>query len=275
MSLPLVVGVDGSPSSLQALDWAAGEAALRRLALRCVCSYESPELREAAEQVAAAAVDRARRGSAVRATGVAVPGDPLEVLLDEGRNAVLLVVGDRGRGELPGLLLGSVGLYAAARSDCPVVVVRGGPLQRGGRFGCVVLGVREGKEDSTATAFAFHEARIRGSALVAVHAWHPPPIGAAGRSLMYGSPVEDSYDRAHEVLDEALREAEEEYPEVRVERRVTAGNARRALLEAAEKADLLVVGAHRGCGHLGLQLGLVAHCMLHHAPCPVAVVPYF
>jgi nucleotide-binding universal stress UspA family protein len=49
--------------------------------------------------------------------------------------------------------------------------------------------------------------------------------------------------------------------------------ARQALLEAASTADLLVVGARRRLGHPGLQLGLINHALLHHAPCPVAVVP--
>lgn len=49
--------------------------------------------------------------------------------------------------------------------------------------------------------------------------------------------------------------------------------ARRALPDAASQADLLVVGAHRRHGHPCLQLGLINHALLHHAPCPVAVVP--
>lgn len=52
----------------------------------------------------------------------------------------------------------------------------------------------------------------------------------------------------------------------------TAGPTRQALLEAAAGADLLVVGARRRHGHLGLQLGLTNHAVLHHAPCPVVVI---
>ncbi|MFE4867514.1 universal stress protein [Streptomyces sp. NPDC056682] len=51
------------------------------------------------------------------------------------------------------------------------------------------------------------------------------------------------------------------------------GAARQALLNAASGADLLVVGARRRDGHVGLQLGLVNHAVLHHAPCPIVVVP--
>jgi nucleotide-binding universal stress UspA family protein len=76
-----------------------------------------------------------------------------------------------------------------------------------------------------------------------------------------------------QVLDDALREAAESSGGPVVTRRVIEGPARRALLDAASEADLLVVGARRRQGHLGLQLGLINHALLHHAPCPVAVVP--
>jgi len=60
---------------------------------------------------------------------------------------------------------------------------------------------------------------------------------------------------------------------VPVIRQVVEGLARQALLDAASRGDLLVVGARRRHGHVGLQLGLVNHAVLHHAPCPIAVVP--
>lgn len=76
-----------------------------------------------------------------------------------------------------------------------------------------------------------------------------------------------------QVLDDALRGQAERYPDTLVSRQVIEGSTRQALLEAASGADLLVVGARRRRGHLGLQLGLISHAVLHHAPCPIAVVP--
>jgi nucleotide-binding universal stress UspA family protein len=75
------------------------------------------------------------------------------------------------------------------------------------------------------------------------------------------------------VLDDALRGSAERYRDAVVSRRLMEKPARPALLEAASTADLLVVGAQRRLGHPGLQLGLINHALLHHAPCPVAVVP--
>ncbi|MFB7511191.1 universal stress protein, partial [Streptomyces broussonetiae] len=74
-------------------------------------------------------------------------------------------------------------------------------------------------------------------------------------------------------LDEALRAAVREHPEVEIRRHVVEGPAHRVLLDATAEADLIVVGAQRRHGHFGLQLGRIAHTLLHHARCPVAVVP--
>lgn len=57
-------------------------------------------------------------------------------------------------------------------------------------------------------------------------------------------------------------------------RRTAEGYARRVLLGASHRTDLLVVGARRRDGHLSLQLGHVAHGQPHHSACPVVVVPH-
>lgn len=80
-------------------------------------------------------------------------------------------------------------------------------------------------------------------------------------------------ERASTGLDDALREAVREHPRVDVRRQPLEGPAHRILLEASAEADMIVVGAQRRHGHFGLQLGRVAHTLLHHSDCPVAVVP--
>ncbi|NJQ00157.1 universal stress protein [Streptomyces zingiberis] len=299
MVLPVVAGVDGSGSSLRAVEWAADAAARHGTPLRLLCATGPPlgepvpGLTENAERIRDTAVAHARaRAPGTEVSGGIVPEGPAEALLCAGRNAFTLVVGSHGGGGVTGMLLGSVGLAVAGRADCPVVVVRGEP--DGG--GPVVLGVQDerpadespsgvpGVEDTaegrTAGEYAFREAHRRGRALIAVHAWRVP-AGEAATAARGGGDGGDDGDtvagrcriRAGRVLDEALGPARERYPAVPVERRAVEGSARRALLEASRDAGLLVVGAHARRGHFGLQLGLVNHAVLHHAPCPVAVVP--
>ncbi|WP_435840559.1 universal stress protein [Streptomyces bobili] len=74
------------------------------------------------------------------------------------------------------------------------------------------------------------------------------------------------------MLADALRDPAQQYRDVPASSEVVESSARRALLDAESGTDLLVVGARRRRGHAGLQLGLVHHTVLHHAPCPIAVV---
>ncbi|MFJ2263729.1 universal stress protein [Streptomyces sp. NPDC087844] len=284
MELPLVVGVDGSESSLRAVDWAADEAALRGLPLRLVHAslweqYESATgLGRSSEQMMAdavveAAAERAhRRAVDVKIATEVVPEEPVPVLLREGRTAFALVLGSRGRGGIAELLLGSVSLAVAARAGCPVIVLRGNHDNRAGSTmrGRVVLGVGEEPENSAAVRFAFEEASERRVPLEAVRAWRSPGYQTTDHPLMTGEPARLHEERAVEILDAALRDAPEG---VELRRHTVEGPARKVLLDASADADLLVVGARRRHGHFGLQIGRVAHAVLHHSGCPVAVVP--
>ncbi|MGW4276022.1 universal stress protein [Streptomyces seoulensis] len=272
MTLPLVVGADGSEASLEAVDWAAAEAVRHGAPLHVL--HAAAGDREASG-VLRAAVERAGAAApAVRLSGEVVHADAISALVAGDRAALALVLGSRGLGgELPGLLLGSVALAVAARSHCPVVVVRGEARHRETRFGSVVVGVEAGEGSDTAVEFAFREARARRCRLVAVHAWNPR-FGAAAAPGIPPWYVAEAHRRPPaQVLDDALGAPAERYRDVPVHRSVIDGPARQALVAAASEADLLVVGARRRQAVAGLQLGLINHALLHHAPCPVTVVP--
>ncbi|KAB2977386.1 universal stress protein [Streptomyces sp. SS1-1] len=283
MTLPLIVGVDGSDPSLVAVDWAVDEAVRHGLTLRLVHAslwerYAGtvPTLgggrfseRVLAEHLVSSAAERAaRRAPGLRITTDILPADAVDGLLHEGANAHALVVGDRGRGELKGLLLGSVSLAVAARAHCPVIVVRGDEPGIVGLHERILLGVGDPATSGRAVDFAVREAEARGCVLDAVRAWrHPAPIGAetAGDG--------DQERQAATLLDEALRAPLAAHPDVRVRRATVEGAARTVLVDRSAAADLVILGARRRHGHFGLQMGRVGHRLLHHAECPVAIVP--
>ncbi|MEU6884885.1 universal stress protein [Streptomyces viridosporus] len=271
MVIPLVVGIDGSESSLEAVDWAVGEAARHTVPLHLVHAAEPG--REASDLIAVASARAGTGTAAVRLSSEVLYGDAALALIGKGRNAFALVLGSRGLGGLTGLLLGSVGLAVAARADCPVVVVRGSAEHRGVRFGSVVVGVEDGEGSDTAVEFAFREAHVRRCELVAVHARSTPASAPSEPPPGSWYPREARRRPPAQVLDDALRGPAEQYRNTTVRRRVVEVPARQALLEAASGADLLVVGAGKRHGHFGLQLGLINHAVLHHAPCPIVVVP--
>lgn len=289
MELPVVVGVDGSAPSMRAVDWASDEAALHGVPLRLVYAslwerYEGPALAQVlgkpsqhvrADLIVGGAVERAeRRVPDLKISAEVLRADAVSALLREARNASMVVVASRGRSGVAELLLGSVSLAVAARAACPVVVLRDGrgqgPWTRAGQR--IVLGVGD-EADSAAVRFAFQEAADRHAALHAVRAWRCPAHDSSDPPLTAGDAARDHEQRATDLVNETLRDAVVEHPSVRVRPRMVEGVARTALVEASRTADLLVVGARRHRGHLGLQLGRVTHAVLHHSACPVAVVP--
>lgn len=288
MELPLVVGVDGSDSSLQAVDWAVDEAARLGLSLRLVyaslwvryeghrpsiSSTDRPADQVMAEHIAASCAERAQlRNPEVKVSSEVLPDDAVSALLRAGHESFALVTGSRGRGEIAGALLGSVSLKVAARAVCPAVVVRGGERNRQSSFGRVVLGVSDVTAGSAAVRFAFREAEARGCPLSAVYAWRRPAHEHVDHPLI-ADDADAHEERASALLTDALRDAVRNHPQVEVRRRTVEGPAHKVLLAASAEADLVVVGALRRHGPFGLQLGTVAHTLLHHAECPVAVVP--
>ncbi|NGO78860.1 universal stress protein [Streptomyces sp. YC504] len=288
MEQMLVVGVDGSDASLRALDWAVDEAARRGTELRIVCGsswewYEGHEpsfdlnrrvVQELADGIVARAVERAmRRTVAVKVTGEVALADPAAALIEESRQAGAVIVGNRGRGELAGLLLGSVSLAVAAHAACPVIVVRGTEQSLRGRFGRVAVGVDTAKDAAPVLEFALRAAERRGAQLQAVHAWRYPAHELPDRPITEDV-VEPHRLRAQGELTQALRNLGDAHRDPAVRSEVVEGRPRTALLDAAKNADLLVVGARRRTGHVGMQLGPVNHAVLHHATCPVAIVPH-
>ncbi|MFJ8857988.1 universal stress protein [Streptomyces sp. NPDC102451] len=287
-SPPMVVGVDGSESSLLAADWAADEALLHGSSLRIVYAslwqrYEGaapaaglsrPDEQVMAENIVGSTAERIRRRTPdLHVTTQVLPEEAAGALLRQGDDAFALVTGSRGRGEIVGLLLGSVSLAVAAGASCPVFVVRGDKAGVGGEHGRIVLGVGDTDVGSPAVRFAFDEARLRGCELDVVRAWRCPSHETADHPLLAGGPAHEHEAQASSLLDEVLAAPVRDHPDVAVRRVTAEGPARKVLLGVSSAADLLIVGARRRQSHFGMQLGRVAHTVLHHAVCPVAVVP--
>jgi nucleotide-binding universal stress UspA family protein len=134
----IVVGIDGSGSSLRALDWAGGQAQLTGARLEVLVAWSWPTnygwsapfpegydpevaVNEMLEGVVA---DLARDFPEVVVEPAVVESHPAVALVEASREADLLVVGSRGHGEFSGMVLGSVSEYCVGHAHCPVLVVR-------------------------------------------------------------------------------------------------------------------------------------------------------
>ncbi|HXP33006.1 MAG TPA: universal stress protein [Acidimicrobiales bacterium] len=134
----IVVGIDGSPSSLDALAWAARQAHLTASSLEIVMSWEWPSSLGWAvpvpdnfdpEEDVRSALEAAVAGVRADYPDMSidprvVSGHPAPILVEASKGADLLVVGSRGHGEFVGMLIGSVSEYCATNAHCPVLVHR-------------------------------------------------------------------------------------------------------------------------------------------------------
>ncbi|MFJ9351206.1 universal stress protein [Streptomyces sp. NPDC101237] len=293
MDHPVLAGVDGSEHGLAAAEWAAGEAERRGVPLRLVhaapplpgdpsAGPAGETLRRVGEHLVQEAVADLRvRHPDLRVSGRQSADAPAGALLSEAHAAGLLVVGARGSGGFAGLAVGSVALRVAAAATCPVVVV---PGRRPGDFGNgtraadgsdVVVGFDAHRPVDEVADFAFKTARTRGALLRVVQAWAFPVEAVSPRTLFVTEEDRATWEDQEVLrLSDAVGVRQEKYPEVTVRTDVVLLHPAEALLNASRTAALLVVGRRTGRPDGEGRLGPVTHAVLHHAGCPVAVVPH-
>jgi nucleotide-binding universal stress UspA family protein len=288
----VVVGVDGSAGSREALSWAFVEAARTGAVLEVVSAFPvdfywiDPYLidrgridavRADTEERTRALVDSVRQepsvaavpgAAGVRTEVVVVAGAPAEHLVRLAEGADLLVIGSRGRGGLRSTLLGSVALHCSTHASCPVVVVhastRTGPAR-------VVVGVDASVPSRAALARAAEVAAERRAELEVVAAYELPTYWS-DLSLVLVESLDEVREAARRRAEQMVTEVLGNQPAVAVRVVTVEGRAGQALVERAAGAELLVVGSRSRSELPGMVLGSVAlHCAVH-AHCPVMVV---
>lgn len=280
MPEPIVVGTDGSDESARALEWAAAEAAMRERPLRIVHAVEiwpyktprfaQPETAEhmtrVGRMILVAARERVQeRWPDLETTTVLVTEETPEALRAQSVKAFELVLGSRGRGGFAGLLLGSTSLRMAEHSTVPVVVVRGDTADGGE----VLVGIDPVRDADMVLDYAFGAAALHRARLRVVHAWQTLATFVAAGYAADAEQIEA--DLRTEVIA-AYQPMRGRYPGVDVVDEIVLEHPVTALSKASRSARLLVVGAH-DWRWSSPQLGSVCHGVLHHAQCPVAVVP--
>jgi nucleotide-binding universal stress UspA family protein len=221
-------------------------------------------------------------------TWPAAPTPPrFPALLAAAAESEALALGSLGFSDFTGFLVGSVALAVAARAERPVVLVRAGELPEDERVPAgegtppaqapylpVVLGLDLARPADGLIGYAFDAAAVRAAPLHVVHAWTLPPtpgytVGAA-RTWDEAAGQEDANRRSLAVILQPWRH---KFPETTVVEQVVYGLAGHHLLKASIQAGLLVIGRRATAG-AGGGPGRVAHFVIHHCGCPVAVVPH-
>jgi len=281
----VLVGMDQSACSQNALAWAAADAVAKRVPLTIAGVVDRPRLAGASVSrqlvdAAELAVRREIDGAVARARSLAdgipvhgrvLTGDPAAELLRLANSAEEVVVGSHGTGQFGRLLIGSVGSRIAEHASCPAVVVRGNRTADR-----VVVGFDTSPHSEPALRYGFDYADTHRMRLVVLHAY---TLGTFAYPFVpYPVPPYPIAEEAARFRTEATRAAEhslgrwtEKYPEVEVSVQVVQGSAAHELVDASRTAGLLVVGTRGHGGLAGMLLGSVSHAVLRHAFCPVAI----
>ncbi|WP_286247786.1 universal stress protein [Streptomyces graminofaciens] len=296
MEQALTVGLDGSPESLAAARWAADEAERRRLTLRLLHAWPLlvPEPTRVPSEMdqnywAKRLVHNAQKELQAHHPGLTVVGnlvadDAQDALLQAASESEMLVLGSRGLTPVESYFLGDISMIVVARAERPVVLVRAGkraeepstPADReaeSGAAGAVVVGLKLRAPCDDLLEFAFTTAAARGVPLRAVHG-RSTPLHAYTPWGVDHTVTQEIVQDARNHLSQALGPWREKFPGVDVAATTRLESPARAVVEAAEGAGLLVVGRHKHHPNLGPRLGPVAQAAVHHARCPVAVVPH-
>ncbi|QGU05764.1 universal stress protein [Corynebacterium comes] len=287
----VVVAVDGSPASHNAVRWAANTANKRGIPLRLASSYTMPqflyaegmvppqELFDDLQAETMEKIDEARAVAHEVAPEIKIghtiaEGSPIDMLLDMSHDVTMIVMGSRGLGGLSGMVMGSVSAAVVSHASCPVVVVReDNQLDEAAKYGPVVVGVDGSDVSEKATEIAFAEADARGAELVAVHTWMDMQVQASLAGLSAAQQQWEVVEREQiDMLAERLAPMVEKYPNVEVRKVITRDRPVRALVENSEGAQLLIVGSHGRGGFKGMLLGSTSRALLQSAPCPMMVV---
>lgn len=138
----------------------------------------------------------------------------------------------------------------------------------------IVVGVDGSEGSAVALRWAIDDAHRRHATVDAVHAWLYPYMGDVAGMAVSVLGEDEMQQSARAVLDGAIAAVGPTGDDVTINPVLVHGSAATALLQTATGAELLVVGSRGHGGFMGLLLGSVSQQCVHHAPCPVVVVPH-
>ncbi|MDK9495980.1 universal stress protein [Streptomyces katrae] len=280
----VTVGVDGSQSARIAALWAAKEAVRRDRPLHIVYGADTDGR---ALYLSAETIERVRANGrellddTAKAVSAEYPG--LNVTTEFSRAGAVdslhragglhgtVVVGNRGLGGFNSLMLGSVGMDVAAAAMTPVIVVRG--IDGAEETGTVLAAIRD-EHDLLIARYAAREAELHKASLRLLHVWNV--LQSVGEVVTMLDGVDEIAGGHAEALRAVTDEVRGEFPDLEVqadaEKSISVAGV---LVEASRHADLLVMGGRRVPSALGMarNLGRATHSLLHHAHCPVLLIP--
>lgn len=279
----IVLGIDASPESTEALDWARNFAGADDRVV-VVHAWRAPVVTEFDAAIDPSGIERDAIDRVAERLGEIgddrlVPrireGHPGQVIVAEGEDADLIVVGHRGDSRVS-MMLGSTANYVLHHTTRPVVVVRGDHRES---IRNVVVGVDDddgleldgpASPSMCALRWAYSIPGVR--EIRVVHSWSLPAL-AAGALVGSAAYIQPMNEAAEVVIERAIAAAGPAPQGVEVIPEVRRGPGSYSLIKESETADLVVVGTRGKGGFAELLLGSTTAAVAAHSHAPVAVVP--
>jgi nucleotide-binding universal stress UspA family protein len=290
MAMKIVVGVDGSEPSLNALRWATHEARRRGAELLLVSCYTVPALGgidgavypssidvEVLKAESAAVIEQAKEIVAaidpqLVVSGAAPMASPVVGITEAAEPGDEIVVGATGHSGMLYGLIGSVTTGVTHRAHVPVIVVPfKSPTGVGDAIKRIVVGVDGSPESMGALEWAYDEAIVSGAELTVVHAWIYPYTVSHNSMREIRKPLElEAARELQSSLDSLGKKLTD--GAVVLHSTLSENTPAEALVQEAIGADLIVVGSRGRGGLRSVLLGSVSHMVVYNAQCPVAVI---
>jgi nucleotide-binding universal stress UspA family protein len=267
----VVLGYDGSPAAVAALEWTAQHCGRTpaKVDVITIASSFTRDREESIRRLADAETFLTDRVPGMTVELHRLEGSMPERLEDFARGLDLVVIGITVGHPVRAALSGWMPLRLASESSAPVCLVPAGWVAGDEP---VTVGVADDASSDAALEFAAREARLTSTGLRLVHAWLMPTPSPGGSSIAAVAP-ETELARHRAALDDAIEDVIAAHPLLSVQSELVREARPAALLKFAAKSSLLVIGTHHRGPLAGALLGSVAQEVLWRADCPVCVVP--
>lgn len=260
----VIVGVDGSEASANALRWAIHEAAGRNVTLRIVhatgvdaplAGVSRPDDEDAQRALrTAAAIGRAASVPITVETAL-VWGPVSTALIDESRTAAMVCVGSTGIGANAGEVLGATAAALAENAHCPVAIIRSAPHRPVGRVDWIVVGVDDHPGNDGVIECTMAEARLLGAPVLAVGVWS-----------------EDLGETTYDDLDDRMAKWKARYPDVQIHPVATRGSLGQFLAGRTDETLQLAVLGQNDVDEIAFLVWPQNQPADRHRECSVLVV---
>jgi nucleotide-binding universal stress UspA family protein len=279
----VAVGVDGSSANEAAVLWAAQTADRRGLvldvihvvdeALRTSPYVSMAQIRLASREILNIATEQvAEYFPDLPVTTEQLFGHPAHALREASADAAMLVLGRRGRGSFSRMLLGSVSAAVGNRATVPTAVIPAGWDRLGSPTARMVVGIDGSDVGVRAMGYAADLANELGIELRVVYVWGPQAVFPAENALAHGGIAGWRKDAA-ELLSAVADSSRGKYPNLTISEVLREGHIVRELADESATASTLIVGGHDANRVHAYLARSTTSGVLHHAECPIIVVP--